>query len=141
MLNLKTKRKYLITVLLTVCVLIPIISLAAIPGIKGDTGGIVPCVNNCDMTYVYMMINNFITWATYASFAFGVIAFVYAGYFYITSGGDTGKLQKAHDWFKNIFIGLVLVLGAVLIVTTIMQSLLKSEVYNDKNVGAFYKIK
>ena len=105
------------------------------PKLSGSTGGIVPCTDNCNFNSLYQLINNFIKWAAYISFAIGVIAFAYAGYIYITAQGNVGKLKEAHEWFQNIFMGLLFVLGAVLIVSTIMRVLLKPSVYDNKNVG------
>ena len=123
---IKKNRKYILVV---GTVLVSSLSVTAAMAYT-DTGGLVPCVNDCDMGAVYVLIGKIVSWAAKIAFSIGVIAFVYAGYEYITSQGDTGKLKKAHEWFKNIFIGLLLVLGAVLIVSTIMQFLLNTTTYN-----------
>jgi hypothetical protein len=48
---------------------------------------------------------------------------MYGGWLYLTSGGDSSKVQKAHDTLKNAGIGLALLVAAWLIVTGIISSL------------------
>lgn len=48
---------------------------------------------------------------------------MYGGWLYLTSGGDSGKVQKAHDTLKNAAIGLGILVGAWLIVTAIINAL------------------
>jgi hypothetical protein len=41
-----------------------------------------------------------------------VIIIIYAGYLYMTAGGDTKQLTKAKDFLKNAIIGIIIVVGA-----------------------------
>jgi len=51
------------------------------------------------------------------------IVFVYVGFLYITSGGDTGKHTKAKQAMTNLGIGILVVLAAWLIVKSILTTL------------------
>ena len=50
------------------------------------------------------------------------LMFVYAGFVYLTAGGSPDKIKSATKIFTNVFIGLIFVLGAFLIVDTIMKT-------------------
>lgn len=41
-----------------------------------------------------------------------VLAFIYAGFLYVTSGGDTTQLKKAHNALLNAAIGTAVLMGA-----------------------------
>lgn len=49
--------------------------------------------------------------------------FMYAGWLYISSAGDTAKIERAHKIFKDVGWGFLLLLTAWLIVVTILESL------------------
>ncbi len=49
--------------------------------------------------------------------------FMYGGFLYLTSAGDTAKISKAHEVFRNVGWGFVLLLAAWLIVVSILRSL------------------
>ncbi len=51
------------------------------------------------------------------------IIFAYAGYLYLTSGGDVGKRKTANKIFWNVAIGIFIMLLAWLIVNLIMTAL------------------
>lgn len=49
--------------------------------------------------------------------------FMYGGFLYLTSAGDTAKIDQAHKIFKNVGWGFLLLLAAWLIVTSILQAI------------------
>lgn len=51
------------------------------------------------------------------------IVLVYAGFRYLTSAGDPGKMKEAMDWIKSAGLGLVLLLASVLILNTVNPQL------------------
>lgn len=57
--------------------------------------------------------------------------FVYAGYLYMTAGGDAGKVETARAWMKNAVIGIVIMLSAFGIAQFIL-SMLMGAVYGDR---------
>jgi hypothetical protein len=57
-----------------------------------------------------------------------VIFIVYAGGIYLTSAGNSGKIQQAHNILSNVVIGFFLAAAGWLIVHTILKTLdVKSE--------------
>lgn len=48
-----------------------------------------------------------------------VVMFIYAGFLYVTAGGDTGKVKRAHEALKYTVVGAVVVLGASVIAAII----------------------
>jgi hypothetical protein len=56
----------------------------------------------------------------------GVIAIcivLYAGYLWMTAGGNPDQVQKAKDWLRNGFIGLLIILASYSLVTWIVNSI------------------
>ncbi len=51
-----------------------------------------------------------------------VIAIVWAGFLYVTAGGDDGRMETAKKIIIWVFIGILLILGAYAIVNTVMQA-------------------
>ena len=51
--------------------------------------------------------------------------FAYAGWKYMTAGGNIGKATQARDIFTNVAIGLVIILAGWLVVDTVMKTLVK----------------
>jgi hypothetical protein len=52
------------------------------------------------------------------------IMFAYAGFLYVTNGGNESKIKQAHDIFLYVFWGLVIALAAWLVVNYILVFLL-----------------
>jgi heme/copper-type cytochrome/quinol oxidase subunit 2 len=51
------------------------------------------------------------------------IAFVWAGWLYMSSQGDQGKVKQAHKIFGTVTLGIFLTLGAWLLINTILTFL------------------
>jgi hypothetical protein len=121
----KKKSKILLTIILLAVVVLPVIALAQT---QEPTGGIVPlcamqghgpCTLN-DLLFFASEIFNYLVWL---AVALSTLSFAIAGFYYITAGGDEGKLKKAHEIFYYAFIGMVLALGAYVIVNTVLKIL------------------
>jgi hypothetical protein len=52
------------------------------------------------------------------------ISFAYAGYLYLTAGGDEHNIHHAHEIFWKVAVGFVIMLGAWLFVRTIEKTLI-----------------
>ncbi|HET8580866.1 MAG TPA: hypothetical protein VFL98_00130 [Candidatus Paceibacterota bacterium] len=74
----------------------------------------------CDLMQLIQNILNFILFLAIIS---GGALFAYAGWLYATSSGSGSQVSRAHTIFKNVAIGLVVVVGAYTIVDTLMKSL------------------
>lgn len=98
----------------------PLMSLAA---------GLVPCgdtnPNDCNFTQLIEMFKRIFNYLVLISIPLAAIGFAYAGWIYITSGGE-GGVRRAHDIFQKIATGFILILAAWLIVYTLSSALLKS---------------
>jgi hypothetical protein len=79
---------------------------------------------NCSACDLVQMVNNIIKWL------FGIVAIIFtvmmtiAGFGLVTSGGNEVALNNAKEKFKNLIIGLIIVMSAWLLVDTLMRGLL-----------------
>lgn len=86
----------------------------------------------CGFPEVMQFINLFVQYAVYIIGLLFVIVLIYAGFLYLTSGGDTGKVKKVKDMIKKMVWGLIWTLCGWLIVYFILQQLgVGSEFYKD----------
>ncbi len=95
--------------------------------------GIVPSCNNgpCGYADLITMANTIIKFLVLdVSVPIATIAFVYAGFLYMTSAGNEGQISKAHEIFRKVIIGFVIAAAAWLIVHFILASF---------SVGSQYK--
>ncbi|HEY4496320.1 MAG TPA: pilin [Candidatus Paceibacterota bacterium] len=87
---------------------------------------LIPCDGytvKCDFDKLIVLANNIISMAIYLAILVAVAMFAFAGWLYLTSAGDTGKMKQAHTIFTNAAMGFVFVLTAWLIVTLILSAL------------------
>lgn len=77
--------------------------------------------NACKFSDMLELVNSLIKYILFLAVPIAAIMFVYAGILLVFSGGDPGAKTKAKSIFLNALIGLALVVGAVLIVTTILS--------------------
>lgn len=92
--------------------------------------GLVPCTdpNECNYDKLIELAANVVDFMMYKiSIPLAALAFSYAGFLLLTSGGDTGKMKKAKTIFTNVAFGFAIVLGAYLFIYTITNSLLKPD--------------
>ena len=77
----------------------------------------------CDFNGIVKLANNIISIGIYLAILVAVAMFAFAGWLYLTSAGDTGKMKQAHTIFTNAALGFVFVLAAWLLVTLILGAL------------------
>ena len=77
----------------------------------------------CGFSELVQMINTLGEWAMILTTTVATIMFVYAGFLYITSQGDTGKVKAATTIFRNVVIGFVIILAAYLLVKELLIKL------------------
>lgn len=99
-----------------------------------DTLGLIPCGNTevanqvqdkCtyqDLIILAQTVIKFLIFSLAAPIA--AIMFAYAGFTYITNGGNESKIKQAHDIFLYVFWGLIIALAAWLVVNFILEFLL-----------------
>ena len=84
---------------------------------------LVPCNGlNCDFAQLVELASKLIDYALVITIPISTCMFAYAGFLYISSS-TAGNIEKAHTIFRNVLLGLFFVLGAWLIVKTILVGL------------------
>ena len=92
-----------------------------IPGAQGET--------------LQSVILNAIQWALGIAGAVAIIYIIVGGFFYITAGGDTEKIEKAKRTIRNAIIGVIFILISVVIVFTLNQFLTQKPQGGTPNTG------
>ena len=95
------------------------------------TEGIVPCGNSssyinateCNLCDFGTLLQRLMGYLVFITFPVAVAVFAFAGFLYFTSTGNPAQIKRARKLFKDIFLGLLLVLSAFLIVQTILNAL------------------
>lgn len=76
----------------------------------------------CNWADFMDLIKNLIVEGVKYAILFSVIVFVIAGYTYLTSNGDEGKVKKAHNMFKHVIVGLLIAFLSFLIVAALIAA-------------------
>ncbi len=85
---------------------------------------IVPCDGvDCTVCDVATLAQNVLNTGIFIVIILSALLFAYAGWLYL-SNVTTGEAQRARSIFTNVVIGLVIILGAWLVVYTLMSTLL-----------------
>ena len=99
---------------------------------KNCLGNDIP--NTCHLSDFIVLISNIIFFLIEnILLPVAVISFAWAGWLYLTAGGNPSQIEEAHKIFKYIIIGLLLALGAWLIVNAILDALLDPKATSDFN--------
>ena len=99
------------------------------------TLGLIPCGNvasgtgsttdMCTFTDLVVLAQTVIKFLIFSLAApIAAIMFAYAGFTYITNGGNELKIKQAHDIFLYVFWGLIIALAAWLMVNFVLTFLL-----------------
>ncbi len=102
---------------------------------EADTLGLIPCGNTasgtgstsdmCTFTDLVVLAQTVIKFLIFSLAApIAAVMFAYAGFTYVTNGGNESKIKQAHDIFLYVFWGLVVSLAAWLVVNFILVTLL-----------------
>ena len=98
-------------------------------GTSPTGNGIVP---NCTLNSTYQecgwedlvaLIKRIMVYLIFIGTTLAAISVAYAGFMYATSSGNSGKIEKAHQVFTTVAIGLLFLWGGWLLVATIMSTL------------------
>lgn len=111
-------------------VLLVILLLVLFPTFTFAQEGLIPCdgVNvKCDFLKLIELAGNVIDFLITVSTFLAVISFMYAGFLYLTAGGNEGKIKQAHSIFWKVLWGFIIILSAWLIVELIIGAFLKDE--------------
>jgi hypothetical protein len=105
------------TVTLAAAGLVPIVPQS---GQGSDWNGPGGCQSICDLA---LLAQNVLNDGIYIAVFLSAALFAWAGWKHMTAGGDAGAVKAANEVFMNVFIGLILILSAWLIVSTLMSVL------------------
>jgi hypothetical protein len=117
------------------------ISYAADPAdfAKNPEAQLVPCGTSttapCTWADFVKLANNIVNFLVFVSSMLAVLAFCYAGFLYITAGGDGGKVEQAHHIFKMVVTGMLFILCGWLLIATILKILVGD--MDRANIGSF----
>jgi hypothetical protein len=106
-------------IVVVMVVFLPITIFAAMPSLIVCDGVTVPC----DFPKLIQLGINLINFLIYLSSALAAVSFCYAGFLLITSAGSEGQTTKAKEIFRKTAIGFAWVLGAWLVINTIVSAL------------------
>lgn len=99
-------------------------NVSTFPDDRGPAG-LVPCGDfgekSCDVCQVENLARDALKLVIYAAIFLATLMIAYAGFKMITAQGDSGALTAAKEMLSMVVLGLVLVLGAWLIVDTLMR--------------------
>ncbi|MCA9351997.1 hypothetical protein KC866_01205 [Patescibacteria group bacterium] len=77
----------------------------------------------CGFADIIDLIGRIIEYIFILVIPIAALVFAYAGFLYLTSGGDTGKRQAAKRAMTNVIVGIIIVMAAWLVVRTIVVSI------------------
>lgn len=116
---------------LTVIVIAPSLAFGAV------LDPIVSCIDKaCTICDIAKTAQNLLNTAIYIAVFMSAILFAYAGFIYITNIANHGEISKAKNIFANVIIGLVIILASWLVIDTLMKTL----VAPDANLGPWNKV-
>jgi hypothetical protein len=98
----------------------PTIAMAAgmvsiVPSDCNQSGG---CQSICDLA---QLAQNVLNDGIYLAVFLSAVLFAWAGFKHMTAGGDMGQIKEANKVFSAVLIGLIIILSAWLIVSTLMS--------------------
>lgn len=95
--------------------------------------GLVPCDGpECDFGHLMELIQDILNFLIAIAIPIAAVMFAYAGWLYLSGGGNQEKIKQAHKIFGSVVIGIVLVLTAWLIVNTLL-SVLTGQGFNERD--------
>jgi hypothetical protein len=92
-------------------------------------GGLIPCGqtadNPCNSCHLVILANTIVKWVIGITFLIFAGMGVYTGVRMVTSGGNAHAKEDAKEMFTNLIIGLLIILGAWLMIDTLLRFVLK----------------
>jgi hypothetical protein len=71
----------------------------------------------------FHVVQTLLSLAVYLGVFLAVLLFAYAGFLFVTNPANPGNIDNAKDAIKNALIGLVIILGAWLLINTVLTAL------------------
>ena len=100
------------------------VSSASIPGgpIVTCTGAL-PASTACTICDIARVAQNVLNTGIYIAVFLSAILFAWAGFLYLTNLTNPGGIERARTIFGEVLIGLLIILGAWIVIDTIMKVL------------------
>ena len=110
---------------------LPVLFLPLMAGAQKTQSGLVVCGNGTaanaaaeqctfeDLIKQAQVVIDFLIFKIAAPLA--AVMFAYAGFLYVTNGGNESPFKEAHERLWNVFIGLIVALAAWLVVSFILS--------------------
>ena len=113
-------RRHVLTVLMAIFFMAPSLVMAAglttvVPSDCNGNGG---CQSICDLA---QLAQNVLNDGIYLAVFLSAVLFAWAGFKHMTAGGDMGQIKEANKVFSAVLIGLIIILAAWIIVSTLMS--------------------
>lgn len=93
---------------------------------------VVPCGNSgqaaCTVCDLAKLAQNILNDGIYIAVFMSALLFAWAGFLYLTNVANSGQHSKAVEVFKNVVIGLVIILASWLVVDVVMRTLVGASV-------------
>jgi hypothetical protein len=80
----------------------------------------------CGWNDLIAAVQKIVKWITIFTLEVSVVVIAWAGYIYMTSGGNPGEIKKANTMFLRVAQGIGLILAAWLIVNLIANQLIQN---------------
>jgi hypothetical protein len=89
--------------------------------------GYICYTGECSVCHIQILILNIMDFFVGALAVIASLLFIHGGFLYLTSAGNSGKLQKARSVLVSTTIGIFFVLGAWLLVDVVMRTFYAGE--------------
>lgn len=125
--------------LLVVLVFVPVFvhAQSIIPTIVPRECRIGDVAKNCGICQLAELVRNLLNVAIFGAVIAAAVLFAWTGFKFVTARDNSGALNAAKGMFRNVFIGLIIILAAWLIVNTIMSFMVNG---NLSAVGPWNKL-
>ena len=114
-------------VLILILVIAPSLAMAAgLPTIvPSECNGVGGCPNVCSFA---QLAQNILNAAIYLAVILSAVLFAWAGFLYLTNVANAGQHSRAVEVFKNVFVGLIIILAGWLVIDIVMRALVGASV-------------
>ncbi|PIT91480.1 hypothetical protein COU17_00640 [Candidatus Kaiserbacteria bacterium CG10_big_fil_rev_8_21_14_0_10_49_17] len=119
-----TLRAYIPQLIIFAAIIISgsILFLPNFVGAQTISGGIVPCQGpECQLCYVNQLLQNILNFLVLVAAIVGALMLAIAGVLWMANTGNEKRLKLAKRIFSSVVIGLIIILGAWLIIDTILK--------------------
>lgn len=100
------------------------LALPAVASAQSLVRTIVPCSGvDCSICDIASLAQNVLNAGIFLAVVFSAITFIRAGFMLVTAEGNASKAGDAKRLFKNVVIGIIVLLSAWLIVDVLMRTL------------------